>query len=319
MKKVVAIVLSDIHYHIYSQYNEGFKRNKAQRRELLKVFKKAHKLNVPVLFPGDIVHNPEVISNQLLSFIAKDLKSFLKLAPLYGINGNHDQWEDSYIDNPVGGYCTTFSTLFPKRFFCVDFQSLVIPNTDLAIHGIPYIIGNKGLFEYIEAIKVIKGKKNILMLHTDMPGAKDTDGRVVGSDFNIPKNWKKILKKFDIVLCGHIHKHQKLGPNCYMVGAPNQQRKSDKGGKFGYMLLYSDMTVKHKTLNFPKFIELKPNETMVEGEDMYYKKPEKKSRGNTITIDPAFRDNRNSIVSLYLKQNPITDKRRVKLFKNIIS
>ena len=45
------------------------------------------------------------------------------------------------------------------------------------------------------------------MLHTDYPGARDTDGREIGSVENLNVN---TLNKFDLVLCGHIHKPLKI-------------------------------------------------------------------------------------------------------------
>lgn len=40
------------------------------------------------------------------------------------------------------------------------------------VYGVPYIDNNVGLSEYLKKLELDKSKKNILLLHTDYPGAK---------------------------------------------------------------------------------------------------------------------------------------------------
>ena len=90
------------------------------------------------------------------------------------------------------------------------------------------------------------------MLHTDYPGARDTDRREKGSVDNLDVY---TLNPFDLVLCGHIHKPQSLSKKVYMIGAPYQQRSTDKDCILAYWKLYSDLSMEFIELKgFPKFV-----------------------------------------------------------------
>ena len=91
--------------------------------------------------------------------------------------------------------------------------------------SIPYIDHNVGLSEYLKNIKLDKDADNILMLHTDYPGAKDTDGREIDSVENLNLN---VLNRFDLIICGHIHKPQRLSKKVYMIGAPYNKEEPIK-------------------------------------------------------------------------------------------
>ena len=100
---------------------------------------------------------------------------------IYGISGNHDMNTIIKIDKEVSynSWIKSFGKVF-DFIDCIDFRSVNIGN-DTIVHGIPFIDHNIGLNEYIKNLKITEGKNNILLLHTDYPGAKDTDGKVVGS------------------------------------------------------------------------------------------------------------------------------------------
>lgn len=93
------------------------------------------------------------------------------------------------------------------------------------------------------------------MIHTDLHGAIDADGRRVGSVTNIPKNMDEYFGDFDLVICGHIHKPQVISSKILMVGATNQQRVSDMGCEMGYWELYDDLSYEFKPLKTPQFKE----------------------------------------------------------------
>src|SRR5690606_6989935 len=97
------------------------------------------------------------------------------------------------------------------------------------VWGLPYFNNDHDLKEAILKLKdqikrthKDKGLK-ILLLHTDMPGAKTPEGFTIGETQSIPRNLDKFFEEWDLVLCGHIHKPQKLSEKCYMLGCPIQQ------------------------------------------------------------------------------------------------
>ena len=182
-----------------------------------------------------------------------DKKSFFKqyfedkAIHFIGISGNHDQSRKNYIDAKSPSYLDKFGLIF-NQFTQVDLCSTSLDiNTD--IWGIPYLHHNIGLIETIKGFKKQFTKsKNILLIHTDLYGAKDTDNRIVGSVDNIPENMKKAFKGFDLVLSGHIHKPQKIDKNIFMLGALQQHSRKDKNCEMGYWEIYDDMSVLFKPL-----------------------------------------------------------------------
>lgn len=143
------------------------------------------------------------------------------------------------------------------------------------VYGVPYIDNNVGLSEYLKKLELDKSKKNILLLHTDYPGAKDTDGREIDSVENLNVN---VLNKFDLVLCGHIHKPQRLSKKVYMIGAPNHQRRTDRDCELGYWKIYEDLSLKFVPLkNFPKFIDVEREEDIKDDGNYYTVIPQKAS------------------------------------------
>ena len=114
---------------------------------------------------------------------------------------------------------------------------------------------NVGLFNYISKIKLERGKRHVLLIHTDLPSVKDTDGREVASYSNVPNDWKTIISGFDIVLAGHIHQPQRIAKtNAYSIGAPYHQRVTDIDSNLGYYICYNDFRMEHVYLKgYPEF------------------------------------------------------------------
>lgn len=176
-----------------------------------------------------------------------------------------------------------------------------------------------GLTDYLKNVDVSVGgtnSKHILMLHTDYPGAKDNDGREISSVENLNLN---ILNKFDLVLCGHIHKPQRLSKKVYMIGAPYQQRRTDKDSKLGYWELYSDLSMKFKELkDFPKFIDVE-SEDEIKDDGNYYTLVLKKEENTNKSTTKIHRNlSKNKLARQYLRENGIKDKDKSNLLKRIL-
>ena len=211
------------------------------------------------MFCGDLFHKPESIDQDLAIFVAEQFdrleSNYPKFKMIY-IDGNHDLKSVNRIDRITKGW----PFVFHKNFMsCVNLTRIKwCSYGDYHIYGVPYIDNNVGLSEYLKKLKLDKNVKNILLLHTDYPGAKDTDGREVDSVENLNVN---ILNRFDLVLCGHIHKPQRLSKKVYMIGAPNHQRRTDRDCKLGYWKIYSDLSMQFVHLKqFPKFVDVESEE-----------------------------------------------------------
>lgn len=320
MKKVVGIVFSDLHLNLWNKFNQENKRTLDGFRVLFLIKSLCLKYGCPAIFCGDLFHKPEFIENELLS---KTIEVFDELDwdkwKMYSISGNHDMSKSNNLNSHSPSWVNTLSKKY-KFLENIDFTSVVVGD-NYVLHGIPYIDHNIGLNEYIRNLPLMKGRKdldipNILLLHTDYPGAKDTDGVEVGSVENLNIN---VLSRFDLVLAGHIHKPQRLSKKVFMVGAPIQQRRTDKDCDLGYWKLYSDMSMKFVPLEgFPKFIDVDSSDDIKDDGNFYtvISKPVslEVTQENHITRNLS----KKRLVSRYLRKSGIKDPKKKSVLLEII-
>lgn len=308
-KEVIAIVFSDLHLNMYAKFNEDNKRTLNHFRVLSIIQEKCKKYNCPALFCGDFFHKPETMDQELdeLCYI-----EFNKMNPLhmYAISGNHDIKKVSKIgDNP-------YSWLYRIERYGIEIMDyhhrpLSAYNKDIIVHGVPYVDHNIGLSDYLKNLKLEKGKKHILMLHTDYPGAKDTDGREIDSVENLNLN---VLNRFDLIICGHIHKPQRLSKKVYMIGAPLQQRRTDKDCKLGYWKLYSDLSMEFVELKgFPKFIDVESEDEIKDDGNYYTILPKKTSIQVNTNHKITKQVSKKTLAKRYLREKGIKDDAKKQL------
>ena len=313
MKKVVAIIFSDLHINNWSKFNDKFERTLNNFKVLSIISDICRKYGCPSIFCGDLLHKPESIDLDLISILQKEFSKLPDNTKIYAISGNHDMNRSNNIDKRSNSWLKVFSKWY-NFLECIDFKS--IDTKYFKLFGIPYLDHNIGLNQYVKKLhgKLSSNKPNILILHTDYPGAKDTDNIEVGSVENLNIN---LLDKFDLVLIGHIHKPQRLSKKVYMVGAPLQQRRTDKDCKLGYWKLYSDMSLEFIPTNFPKFIDV-DDESKVLDDGNYYtviQKPKEDVQTNN-NINRSL--SKKKIISEYLKKSGIMDKNKKVVLMGII-
>lgn len=316
--KVKAIIFSDLHINKYTKYNQGDRRTKNALDVLknIKLLTKRHK--TVSLFLGDLMHKEKNITNELLS---KTLPFFSSLwasgkFKTYAITGNHDQSSYNTRENPSPSYIETLSKTF-KGIECMDFRKQEFDDWDL--YGIPYLTHDIGLIATIKEYgkKLSKDKVNVLMLHTTMPNARDTDNRVIKSGVT-ENEFSKAVAKFDIVLCGHIHKPEEWGiakTTIIQVGAPQQQRATDRHCEMGYWIMYDNFEFEFVPFKkYPKFVELEPGQVAPDNKDFYYTGAVQKAntsrgkKGREFTVNmEGYKLARN-----YMKTKEIKDKAKRK-------
>ena len=318
MKNLVAYVISDLHINDWAKFNESDTRTHNQMRILVSLLSKSYNERVPILFCGDLFHKPDMIRPELLNLIFQDSlvvhTRYMGYPIMYAISGNH---EINHISK-IGEHPVSWTRLFTKMFpwlVCLDYCQVLIKD-NIMIHGVPYVDHNIGLSKYLKEMKLNPKQKHILMLHTDYPGARDTDGREVGSVENLNLN---VLDRFDLVLCGHIHKPQKLSKKVYMIGAPIQQRRTDRDCDMGYWKLYDDLSMTFvKLKGYPRFI-------YVESQD------EIKDDGNYYTVIPKIASTpvetkhkitkqltNKTLAKRYMKVKGIKDKNKEQLLIKVL-
>ena len=318
MKNLVAYVISDLHINDWAKFNENDTRTHNQMRILVSLLSKSYNERVPILFCGDLFHKPDMIRPELLNLIFHDSlvvhSRYMGYPIMYAISGNH---EINHISK-IGEHPVSWTRLFTKMFpwlVCLDYCQVLIKD-NIMIHGVPYVDHNIGLSKYLKEMKLNPKQKHILMLHTDYPGARDTDGREVGSVENLNLN---VLDRFDLVLCGHIHKPQRLSKKVYMIGAPIQQRRTDRDCDMGYWKLYDDLSMTFvKLKGYPRFID-------VESQD------EIKDDGNYYTVIPKIASTpvetkhkitkqltNKTLAKRYMKVKGIKDKNKEQLLIKVL-
>jgi len=314
--KPIAAVFSDLHLHVFNQFNENNRRLKAS----MDILNQLVSLDLPLLFAGDWFHEDQHISNTLFDYLSKHLPDNLKV---YGISGNHDMSELNNNDNLSPSLFRSMTRLLPNQFTCLEEDPSIELNEGIRVFGIPYLSYNIGLREYLDEIRDSLGyqvsSKRILLIHTDLHGASDTDGRKINSVQNMDANMTEFFKGFDLVFSGHIHKPQRITPHIIMVGAPNQQRKSDMGGKFGYWLIYEDMSVKFKKLKAPEFKFYIPGKDTID--EYHYWVPVQEGKENEEDQIPKKFTNtisKTKLAKRYCKERGIKSKRKVEALKSIL-
>lgn len=326
--KPIAIITSDWHIHKWKQFNQG-NRRLYSNLDLFKFFgNKAEELDVPILFEGDLFEEAKQLKNSVITKSIRYYKKYIHKKDIIfiAISGNHDQEEQNSIHHRSSSYLEAFNDAF-LTFKLNDWK--VIETRDLVVFGIPYLKGNVGMQETLKAyrkIKTTKGKIRILQIHTDLPGAKSTSGQLVDEHENIGEDLNEFFSGFDIVICGHIHKPQRISNKVLMVGAPQQQNRGDKDCQMGYWILYDNLKMKFFPLDYPKFIEVP--------EDDYTKIPKEKLDANfyiPIPIEPveeanvsgfasfSSSDHRTKIARNWAKATGEKSKSRIKLLKKLIN
>lgn len=306
-KEVIAIAFSDLHINLWAKFNENNHRTLNSFRVLSTIRKLCRRFNCPALFCGDLFHKAETMDQELAEICYNEL---IEGFWIYAISGNHDIKKISKIGTKP------FSWLYQVEKYGImilDYEKTPLSPTykDIMVYGVPYIDNNVGLSEYLKKLELDKSKKNILLLHTDYPGAKDTDGREIDSVENLNVN---VLNKFDLVLCGHIHKPQRLSKKVYMIGAPNHQRRTDRDCELGYWKIYEDLSLKFVPLkNFPKFIDVEREEDIKDDGNYYTVIPQKASTPVNNKHKITKQLSKKSLAKRYLREKGIKDEVKTNL------
>ncbi len=319
--KPIAAAFSDLHQEIYSRFNEGNRRLNNAIDVVRVIALKTKKLKIPTLFGGDLYHKEEVLTNEILYHTLPMLNKYWgkHSQPIYAIAGNHDQCQQSLINKECISYIDTISKIMPN-VKNINFKTVQLTDK-IDLHGIPYITLDIGLLDYIKDLPIDKKKKNILMLHTTMPNAKDTNGMEI--DSHLDASFYEACSKFDMVLCGHIHKPMsfKKGKTTYIqMGAPQQQRLTDKDCDMGYWIINDDLSYEFIHLDkYPRFILIESITEKVNDGNFYvveHKKREKVEEEEVKRRDFSNRTNFKKLARNYCKEKKIDDKEKREALAN---
>jgi len=310
-----AVILSDSHFHYWQQHNVDNKRLKSQLDSFEKVVKFAWSKGVPILYGGDLFHNPSEISNKLLSYVVSRLRYLFNNYPvlIYAISGNHDMSEKNTLTHRSPSFISSLSSVF-DNFHCVDFTQFSIEDMD--IYAIPYLTLNVGFMDHIKTLKPRPSRLNILLCHTSFNGQQDTNGVVVGTGENIDETK---LEDFDLILAGHTHKKGHVRNNIYSIGAQQELRLSDMGGRFGFWVIEDDNSLRFKEIEgTPKFRLYTEDSEKDNDFDYWVKEPKPAEIVGSISASVKPGD-RHALVEDYFKAMGYKSKAKRKLTLRLIN
>jgi len=197
---------------------------------------------------------------------------------------------------------------------------------DIYVWGVPYMNNDRDTKKAVIKLKKQAKKEmyndriKILLLHTDLPGAKTPEGFVINETEHFSNKLDKFFKPWDLVLCGHIHLPQRLSKKCFMLGPPIHQTAGDEGHDFGYWEVYSDKTMKFKPLKgFPKFITLKKGEEPKDDGNYYIKPDEVLVEEETESGDFNINNSKKSLATAYIKTRQIKSKAKTRALIKILN
>lgn len=319
MKKLKFIAFSDIHIH---DWKLSYDYTGDRLQDSLEAFRIINRISrekrVPMLFSGDLLHQPRNLTNEVLDGITEVLENLGM--PLIGIDGNHDQSKANTHKNISPAYFNSLSKVV-NDIICVNYKPHLY--IDTMVHGIPYMKHNVGFKTYLKKADINRKKfpqfKHILLIHTDLPGATDDNGQ----RFTTVENVKlKALKVFDLVLCGHIHIPQVIRKNILMVGAPYQQNIGEMGGERGYWEIYEDLTYKFIPITtIPTYKSYDPKKPPKDFSKHIYvpKVEEVVEAGDEVLTKFDTKLSRKSIAKAYLNVSNQKSKRKRKLLIHLIN
>lgn len=296
-------IFSDIHIHNYKKFNKENKRLWNCIKALHQVVNECYDKGIRyILFAGDLYNTPKGLPPVVVNVIIEAFKSIFKDYPdlkFIAISGNHDQPNNNLLGSVGNTALLHLEDVF-NNFILLDYKTYQIKKHKINIVGIPYYQYPEDYNNVLERLAdqdCYEDAINILLIHQTPTGISNTN---IPADFN-PEN--KIYKKFDMVFCGHIHKHEKLTDNVIVVGSPIHRDLSDVGEKKGY-LIYDTETKKCKFKRLKGFPEFSRN--IVQESEQDFNVP------NTIVLPKAIKAN-----TEVAKKFSITIKKK-KLLKNYL-
>lgn len=313
------IVLSDLHLHIWKNHNEDNRRTSAHIQVLLEIWHRGLEENRIIFFAGDFIHKGTEVSMELLRIIINTCLAMRvmkaeypdsDLIKIYAIDGNHDQDASNRWDSRANNIIQILAMAFPDIFVDMSNSCTPLEVGEYHFYGLSYFRYNDGLETGIQAIRdnphYNKKKLNVLFIHTVLPGSTDTDGRAVEQDGKPIASVAKTFKGFDLVLCGHIHKHYSFGGGIYNIGAPIQQRLTDMGSKMGYMLIEGENARRVVLKGYPEF-KMYEGDKPPDDKHFWVKMPEEKTVTKTSITAPKTQSMK-SLVRGYKKAMKVNGK-----------
>lgn len=192
-----------------------------------------------VLHAGDLFDSARPTNRMIHFALAQVLRIVNAGLPFIMISGNHDTPKQRF----TGSVFKIFEVL-PVENLHVIYKNEYTPIEvgGAVIHAIPQCTEDKIFREQLKRVKIVPGKKNILMLHAGVTGMREfTHG-----DFNellIDYNFFE-EHDFDYVALGHFHNFANVGRNAFFSGSTERLSFNEAGVVKGFLTV--DLSSKAK-------------------------------------------------------------------------
>ena len=184
-----------------------------------------------IVHSGDFFHRPSP-PNRPIIFALEQLNRLSHAGiPIVIIAGNHST-PKTVFTSPILQAFKTIKGVFP--IFNQQYKSLEFG--ELVVHGLPHINDERVLLTEMDKIAPVKGKFNLIMLHTSI--GKKYIMEEFGEQLYPPERLA-LLNQFDYVALGHWHNFQKVSvlETGWYSGSTERLSDTEAGKEKGFCML----------------------------------------------------------------------------------
>lgn len=272
---LIAIASADWHSYDFKNFDVDGSRLKNTLSAVSFILNERNRLNVPLLFAGDLYHTPKEVGNKVLTDTVDTLQMGLRNGrQMFAISGNHDQDQKNGWDYRANTYLKMHWAT-QKNFVLLDYMEQGAPiGPDIMVQGIPYMNSEDEIKKAVDAYRKKANQQptkfKILLMHGDVAGCKDHNEHEMYDGKLFKNGVDNFFAGWDLVLYGHIHRPQKITKKVYMLGSPIHQISSDKG-EMGYWKIFNDQEPKFVGLaDYPMFVHLREGQEAPKDSIHYY-------------------------------------------------
>lgn len=239
--------LTDLHIHNYKRFDKSGSRLNNCLDVIQDVFSYNDENDIEyTLFSGDLFDSEKTLPTIVVNNTIKVLKNMFDQHPKQKwicISGNHDYATKNLIGTKAETALSHLALIFPGRFILID-NHFHNEKYEIMVTGIPYFEYKEHFIEKLQEVSEKCSEEyhetysdedptimipNILMIHQT---PKNSNPMI---PFDIEAT-DPLFDNYDLIICGHIHKREKLSPKFWLVGSPIHKSLEDEGEEKGFMV-----------------------------------------------------------------------------------
>ncbi|MEM6966847.1 MAG: DNA repair exonuclease [Bacteroidota bacterium] len=207
-----------------------------------------------ILHSGDFFHRPSPANRPMIFGLEQLARLSEANIPIVIIAGNHETPKTIFTSPILKAFRTVPNVypIFSQRYETLEFG-------DLVVHGIPHINDDNVELSEMDKIVPIKGKFNIIMLHTSIGKSYMMDEY---GEKLFPPERLELLDQFDYVALGHWHNFQKVSKlkTAWYCGSTERMSETEAKQEKGFCVFDLEKGKKVE----PEFVAIPTRNWMVE-------------------------------------------------------